>query len=85
MGVSRQKGRVVSLRRKPYTQIGIARLPCGRCGRRPATTQFQICADDNIWRVLCRRCDIQLNRIVLRFFNDPEVTAKLSDYIGRVS
>ncbi len=70
-------------RRRPYTAIGISRLPCFRCGR-PATYQWQICSDGNLRRPLCRRCDISLNSLVLRFMRDPEAKQKIARYKERV-
>ncbi len=55
------------MRKKPYTQIGISRIPCKRCGE-PSVEQWQICADGNQYRGLCVKCDIALNELVLRFF-----------------
>ena len=54
------------MRRKPYTEKGIARVPCMRCAK-PSTQQFRICAFDNKWAGVCIDCDIQLNQMVLRF------------------
>jgi hypothetical protein len=53
-------------RKKPYTQIGISRMPCVRCGK-PAHVQWQICADDRLYRTLCRSCDVELNELVMRW------------------
>jgi hypothetical protein len=53
-------------RRKPYTTRGIRRVPCFRCGR-PGRFQWQICADSRVFRAVCDRCDIALNRLVLRW------------------
>lgn len=55
-------------RRKPYTQIGIGRVPCVRCGR-PSTQQWQICANGNRYLGICTDCDIKLNALALRFMN----------------
>lgn len=66
-------------RRKPYTEKGVGRLPCARCGGR-ATHQWQICADSNLWRPVCTACDIALNQLVLQFMNDPEWEAKIAAY-----
>lgn len=66
-------------RKKPYTSKGIARLPCFRCGR-PAYHQWQICSDGNIWRPLCIPCDVDLNRRVLEWANDPDAKAKIQAY-----
>jgi len=53
-------------RSKPYTEIGIRRVPCVRCGR-PGRYQWQICADGRLYRVLCGECDIALNELVIRW------------------
>jgi hypothetical protein len=66
-------------RRKPYTRIGIARLPCFRCGSK-ASAQWQICADGNLRRPICTPCDIDLNRIVLAWAGDPDAAAKIAAY-----
>lgn len=66
-------------RRQPYTVIGIRRLPCVRCGGK-AEFQWQACSDGNIWRPLCVRCDIAVNRLVLKFMRDPDAKAKGAAY-----
>jgi hypothetical protein len=58
-------------RRKPYTAIGIGRVACIRCGHK-ATQQWQICADKSLFRAICDKCDIALNRLVLKFMRHPE-------------
>ena len=70
-------------RRKPYTNIGIRRVPCARCGR-PSRFQWQICADGNRWRGLCGQCDFDLNRLVLKFIGDPDIAAKMEAYKARL-
>lgn len=67
------------IRRKPYTNIGIARVPCCRCGA-PSFHQWQICADNNQWRGLCIPCDVALNKLVLRFMNFRDWREKLAVY-----
>ncbi len=69
-------------RKTPYTAIGIRRLKCVRCGN-PATAQWNSCAD-GVYRPVCEECDVEINRIVLRFFRDPEAKAKLRKYQRRV-
>lgn len=54
-------------RRKPYTEIGIRRVPCERCGK-PSVHQWQVCANDNLYLGCCLACDIELNRMALDFF-----------------
>lgn len=66
-------------RRKPYTEIGIGRLPCARCGKRPSCHQWNACAD-GLFRPICEDCDIELNRLVLTWMGDPEVDAKMERY-----
>ena len=56
-------------RKKPYTEIGIAKLPCTRynmCGNK-ASHQWQICADRRLFRPVCTKCDIELNEMVMRW------------------
>jgi hypothetical protein len=57
----------------------VRRLPCYRCGK-PAETQWQVCADGNLYRPLCILCDIALNRLVLRWMGDPEADKKVRRY-----
>lgn len=54
------------MRRKPYTKIGISRIPCARCGK-PSSQQWQICSLNNEWKGLCQVCDVELNKLVLGF------------------
>ena len=64
-------------RNKPYTAIGINRVPCARCGA-PSMYQWQVCANKNRWRGVCLKCDISLNRVVLKFMrfkNEKELMA----------
>ena len=66
-------------RATPYTEAGIKRMKCIRCGE-PASAQWQICADGNRYRPLCKPCDIGLNAMVLTYMHDTEVSAKLNRY-----
>lgn len=59
------------MRRKPYTQKGIKRVPCFKCGQ-PSSRQWQVCSLDNEYKGLCIECDIKLNRLVLQFFGVPQ-------------
>jgi hypothetical protein len=61
-------------RRKPYTTAGIARCKCIRCGAQ-SKYQWQICADGNNYRTFCERCDVVLNRLVLKFMLHPDAKA----------
>ena len=64
----------------PYTEIGLRRLSCIRCGK-PATTQWQVCADGNVYRPLCRGCDVELNAMVLEWMGDGDVGEKMAKYV----
>jgi hypothetical protein len=66
-------------RRKPYTEAGIRRLPCFRCGA-PAEHQWQICSDDSLYRPICVACDVALNELVLRWMGFPDWEAKIERY-----
>lgn len=66
-------------RRTPYTARGISRLRCVRCGGK-AVHQWQVCADGNVFRPLCLPCDIELNRLVLEWANDPQAKEKVARY-----
>lgn len=68
-------------RRQPYTERGILRLPCARCGR-PASQQWLACAD-GVWRPICARCDVGFNRMALRFMRDPQADAKVTRYAAK--
>jgi len=54
------------MRKNPYTINGLKRLKCFRCGRQ-AVHQWQICSDGNVYRPLCLKCDIMLNKMVLKW------------------
>lgn len=71
-------------RRRPYTERGIRRVACQRCGR-PAVHQWSICALDNRYVGICAACDIELNALVLRFMNVPDARAIAARYAGRSS
>ena len=65
-------------RKKPYTEIGVKRIPCAKCSE-PATQQWYTCAD-GLWRPICIQCDIELNRLVLQFMQDPDCNTKIARY-----
>lgn len=69
-------------RRRPYTQAGIRRLLCFRCGQK-AEHQWSICADGNLQRPICQSCDVELNKLVLEWAGDPEADAKIAAYRER--
>lgn len=53
---------------------------CYRC-KKPATYEWSICADGNRPRWVCLRCDIALNRMVLKWARDPRWKQKIERYI----
>jgi len=68
-------------RKRPYTERGISRVPCARCGEASAY-QWQVCANDNRWMGVCARCDVALNALVLRWFRMPDWRQKIEKYAG---
>jgi hypothetical protein len=66
-------------RRRPYTDVGIKRVLCVRCGD-PAHAQWQVCADQGFYRALCKPCDLALNELVLAWANDPDRHLKMEWY-----
>lgn len=66
-------------RKTPYTEVGIKRLDCIRCGDK-AIHQWQICADGNNFRPICDPCDIKLNTTVLKFMRHPHAKQLAADY-----
>lgn len=70
-------------RSQPYTEAGVRRLPCVRCGA-PAVHQWQVCADGRLYRPVCTACDVDLNALVLRWAGDPDAEAKIAAYAERI-
>lgn len=71
-------------RKNPYTESGVRRLPCSRCGQ-PAMFQWNACADGNLWRPLCLDCDVAINELVLQWMGIPDADAKIEAYKKRVT
>jgi len=71
-------------RKHPYTEKGIRRCKCIRCGK-PATFQWQICSDGNNFRPLCVQCDIELNLNTLLFMKHPNVEELMEAYTKRLA
>ena len=65
--------------RRPYTERGIRRVPCARCGA-PSEFQWQVCADGNVFRGLCAPCDVAVNELVVRFVWGGAREADLNRY-----
>lgn len=72
------------MRRKPYTEAGIRRVPCARCSE-PSRFQWQICSDGNQFRGLCEACDVALNETVMRFVWGQSREADIDAYRSRVT
>ena len=74
-----------STRTRPYTATGVKRLKCIRCGAQAHAT-WQACSDGNVYRPLCKACDIQLNEMVLGFMGIPgaEIEAKMGVYRAKL-
>ena len=70
-------------RRQPYTERGISRVPCTRCGQ-PSVHQWQACANGRRYVGLCAECDVALNALVLRFARIPRAAALLAPYRRKV-
>lgn len=71
-------------RKTPYTERGLARLLCVHCKTAKASEQWRkdFCADNHEieWLPLCLKCDVELNRFLLEFFNVADVEEKLKRY-----
>jgi hypothetical protein len=70
-------------RKEPYTVIGLHRLPCVKCGA-PARFQWQICSDNRLFRPLCKKCDVELNEMVMRWAFGDTREEDLAAYRERV-
>ena len=68
-------------RKYEYTDNGIKRLPCARCGVKPSLFQWSFCSDNNLWRPICLKCDIDMNRKLLKYMNDPDADIKMDKYM----
>jgi len=53
---------------------------CFRCGSKGEFT-WNICADNNKDKWVCLRCDIELNKLVLRFMGFKNWKDKIKKYI----
>lgn len=62
-------------RKKPYSEIGIRRIPCSHC-KKPSVHQWQICANSNRYMGVCLKCDVKINQIVGTYMNLPKSMLK---------
>ncbi|MEG3086194.1 hypothetical protein [Sphingomonas sp. PB4P5] len=81
----RQADRAVAryLRSKPYTAIGIKRVPCLRCGA-PSEQQWNICSLPG-YHGICTPCDVALNAMVLEFMGLPDAGTRAAEYAERIA
>lgn len=58
---------------EPISLDQLWEVPCIRCGQ-PSQCQWNVCANKGLSLSLCLDCDIELNRVVLKFlgFQNPE-------------
>ena len=70
-------------RTKPYTSIGIRRVPCLRCGEK-SWYQWNICSLGTTYHGLCDQCDVGLNELVLRYMRIPDAEHIMEAYKLRV-
>lgn len=64
---------------KPYTERGISRVSCIKCGQ-PSKYQWSICSNKNRNLAVCIGCDIELNKIFLNFANFSNKKELLQTY-----
>ena len=67
------------MRRKPYTERGIRRVPCVRCGK-PSRRQWSVCSLGVQYMGICVDCDIQLNRLTLKFMKMSDIESIIRSY-----
>lgn len=70
-------------RREAYTEIGIRRKRCPRCGE-VAVHQWQACANGRYYVPICLECDIAINEMVLRFLRIPDCERLIAEYRKKV-
>jgi hypothetical protein len=71
------------VRRKPYTARGIRRKTCIRCGK-PGFATWQVCSLNRAFVVLCKKCDVGLQAIVLRWARIPEWRSIVRRYAATI-
>lgn len=70
-------------RKKEYTEEEIKAGKCFKCGKQ-AEFQWSACADSNTWRLLCGRCDLEVNVMVVRFLGFKDWRRKIKRYATRI-
>lgn len=72
------------MRRTPYTERGVHRVPCAKCNGRAELQWSTACATDNQFVALCVDCDVALNRMVLEWLGLPDVDGVMAAYESRM-
>lgn len=72
------------MRKKPYTEKQLVKIPCVSCGK-PSFFQWQLncCAAPHLrgsYFGVCPKCDIKLNKHTLEFRNIPDKENLLKEY-----
>ena len=62
----------------------LVKMACHCCGAR-ARYQWNACADGNIWRPLCPRCDVAVNIAILRVLHPKRWRSKVRAYARRIN
>lgn len=72
-------------RKEPYTEIGIRRMTCARDGcTNKAHAQWQICADGNTYRPICKACDVLMNEVAMTLMFGDRRKKDLAAYREKV-
>ncbi len=66
-------------RGKPYPDSKLYKLDCYVCGEK-AKFQWNACADGNVWRPLCAKHDVLINKAVLQVLYPKDWEVKLKEY-----
>jgi hypothetical protein len=77
-----------NIRKQPYTETGIIRLKCSHCGGRPSEQwHLTLCSAKHLkgYYPLCNKCDIELNKYTLQFFQLPNIEKIISDYENKLT
>lgn len=68
-----------------YSKEEIKEELCSRagCGRQAHAT-WAGCADGNVMRPLCPECDVELNKMAMEWWGDPDWESKIVAYANEV-
>ena len=68
---------------RPIPLSKLYKSECYVCGD-PARFQWNACADGNVWRPLCKACDVAINISVLQVLYPVEWLAKVKAYCNEI-